>query len=51
MDGRKQPCTIKGGGADSPTVATDSVFITLSVDAHEVQEVGTSDILGVYIYT
>ena len=51
MDGIKQRWIIKRGGADSLTVTTDSVFITSSVDAHEVQDVGTSDIMGVYIFT
>ena len=34
----------------SPTVATEPVFITKSVDAHEGRDVATFDIPGAYIH-
>ena len=36
--------------ADSPTVATESVFITTSVDSHEGRDVTTFDTPGAYLY-
>ena len=37
--------------ADSPTVATESVFITTAVEAHEGQDVATFDTTGEYLHT
>ena len=34
-----------------PTVSIESVFITVSVDAHEVWDVALFDIPGAYIHT
>ena len=50
-DGRKQRFTIKKEDADSPTVATESAFITVSVDKDEGRYVTTFDTLGAYLHT
>ena len=41
----------KNEDADSPTVVTESVFITIVVDAHEGWEMAIFDILGEYLHT
>ena len=49
--GRKQQEKIKKEYAASPKVATESVLITVAVDAYEVRDVATFEIPGAYIYT
>ena len=49
-DVRKHRETIKKEEADPTKVATESVFITVAVGAHEVWDVATFDTLGAYIY-
>ena len=51
MDVRKNQKKIKKEDAASPTVATESVFITAAVDIYEVRYVATFDILGAYLNT
>ena len=41
----------KNEDAASPIVATESVFITAAVDAHEIRYVAIFDILGAYLRT
>ena len=51
VDIRKQQDTIKKEDAASLTVATESVFITAAVYAHEGLDVVTFDIPGTYLHT
>ena len=50
-DDRKKPYTIKKEDAVSPTVDTESLFTTSSVEAHEGQHVATFGIPGAYLNT
>ena len=50
-DGRIKQEKIKNDDADSLTVATESVFITAVVDAHEGWDGATFDIPGDYLHT
>ena len=50
-DGRKHRFTIKKEDVDSPTIATESAFITLAVDKDEGRYVATFDTLGAYLHT
>jgi hypothetical protein len=50
-DGRKQRKTINKEDAASPTMATESVFITAAIEAHEGRHVTIFDILGAYMHT
>ncbi|KAI2502074.1 Reverse transcriptase (RNA-dependent DNA polymerase) [Fragilaria crotonensis] len=48
-DGRKQKSLYDKSETASPTVATDSLMISVGIDAHEQRDVGTSDIAGAYL--
>jgi hypothetical protein len=50
-DGRKQWKTINKEDAASPTVATESVFTTAAIEAHEGRRVAVFDIPGAYLHT
>ena len=49
-DGRKQRGDWTKQESTSPTVATESVFITAVVDAHEEQDVACYDIPGAFLH-
>ena len=49
-NGSKQRSYIPKENAISPTVATDSVFITSAIEAHEGREVITMDIPGAFLH-
>ena len=49
MDGRKQRKKVAPGYATPPTVSTDSVLITATIDAHEVCNVGICYVLGAFL--
>ncbi len=48
-DGRKQRSLYDKSETASPTVATNSLMISIGIDAHERRDVGTSDIAGAYL--
>jgi hypothetical protein len=48
-DGRKQRKYIAKEDASSPTVATESVFITAVIDAEEGRDVAVVDIPGAFM--
>ena len=50
-DGIKNQNPIKKEDENLPTVATESVFISVAVDAHERQDMATFYIPGAYIHT
>jgi hypothetical protein len=50
-NGSKQRVYIRKEDAASPTVGTDSVFITGAIEAHEGREVVTVDIPGAFLHT
>jgi hypothetical protein len=50
-DRRKQRKTVNKEDAASPTVATESVFITTAIEAHEGRHVTIFDIPGAYLHT
>ena len=49
VDGRKQRDTMQKGAAASPTVSTDSVFITATIEAAERHRVAVVDLPGAYL--
>ena len=51
VNGAPQREYIKKEDAASPTVATDSVFITGAIDAHERRNVATCDLPGAFLHT
>ncbi|KAI2505429.1 Reverse transcriptase (RNA-dependent DNA polymerase) [Fragilaria crotonensis] len=48
-DGRGQRTLYDKSETASPTVATDSLMISVACDAHERRDVGTADIAGAYL--
>ena len=48
-DGRKQRGEIKPMGATSPTVSTEAVMLTATIDALEGRDVAVVDIPGAYL--
>ena len=51
INGAPQRAYIKKEDAASPTVATDSVFITGAIDAYEGRDVATCDLPGTFLHT
>ena len=51
IDGSPQREYIRKEDASSPTVATDSVFITGAIDAHEGRDVAFADLPGAFLHT
>jgi hypothetical protein len=49
-NGSKQRSYIKKEDAASPTVSTDSIFITAAIEAHEQRDVALVDIPGAYLH-
>ena len=49
FDGRKQRATISKEESSSPTVATESVFITSAIEAHEGRDVAVVDLPGAFM--
>jgi hypothetical protein len=48
-DGRPQRAYIPREGATSPTVSTQTLFLTCLIDAHEGRDVATVDIPGAFM--
>ena len=51
INGSQQREYIGKEDASSPTVATDSVFITGAIDAHEGRDVAFADLPGAFLHT
>ena len=51
INGAPQREYIKKEDAASPTVATDSIFITGTIDAHEERDTATCDLPGAFLHT
>ena len=48
-DGRAQRSLFEKSQTASPTVATDTLLLTILIDAHENRDVGTADVAGAYL--
>ena len=49
VDGRPQAFFGSSMDVSSPTVSAESVFVTLTIDAHEGRQVAVGDIEGAYV--
>ena len=50
-DGRKQQAYINQEDSTSPTVSTESLLITLMIDANENRDVATADVPGAFLHS